>query len=538
MGAEMGRTRYLALWLIAGSMALAACSGPDQRDESRTPTATQPTAPATATAPLHATATTSAPTLTASTTATRPQSTATQSVDPTATASATTEPPATATTAPDPLPPDQQLGLPDMDAHYRLDIHDLDVDSGYVAASEALTISAFNGSVPAEIFLQVVPAWDGFFSLDSAWVNGFETSPEVLNDGFTLAFRFPQGAPVPLEIALDFHLNVGTDASGWGGTARDGDALRLGYWFPIVSTDHGYSATLDPSYTAVAAFDVSVTLAPDIVFAHTGEITGQEQLDDGRVRYALAADRVRDFTLILSREYEVDTAVSATGVALELYSLPASEAGLSDADAQLRRQNILGWAADAVDQLAALVGPYPYTTLRFADAGPSMPGGVEFPNLIYINPNYAPLDRLIYHETAHQWFYGIIGNRTLHDGWIDEGGAEFFERGLPTGFTEVPPIPSGDYLYALDAGWLELVPDANRSFYFSIYEQGARFYYAVLDSMGWDAFWSAMQDIYATFTFEIVTAWDMLTTFQKHSPVDLRPLFDETFRYEWVGEVT
>jgi hypothetical protein len=160
---------------------------------------------------------------------------------------------------------------------------------------------------------------------------------------------------------------------------------------------------------------------------------------------------------------------------------------------------------------------------------------LEFPNLIYINAAYQPLDRLIYHETAHQWLYGIIGNRTLTDGWIDEGGAEFFERGLPTGFTEVPAVPDGGYAYPLDATAAELVPDAARAWYYSIYEQGARFFDAALAAMGPGAFWAAFRDVYARFADGIVTAWDMLGALQACSPADLRPLFADYFRYPWIG---
>jgi aminopeptidase N len=166
-----------------------------------------------------------------------------------------------------------------------------------------------------------------------------------------------------------------------------------------------------------------------------------------------------------------------------------------------------------------------------------MPGGVEFPNMIYINPAYPELDRLIYHETAHQWLYGIIGNRTLLDGWIDEGGAEFFERGLPTGFTEVPDIPDGGYLFPLDSTWQELYADPRRAWYYAIYEQGARFYDAVLAAMGPDAFWAAMHEVYDTFAFGVVTPWDMLSIWQRHSASDLRPLFHDTFRYDWIDQL-
>jgi hypothetical protein len=264
--------------------------------------------------------------------------------------------------------------------------------------------------------------------------------------------------------------------------------------------------------------------------AHTGDEVGRQTLDDGRLRYTLHAARVRDFALALSRDFSVSSATTDSGVELRLFSLP-DNGGPGAPD------TILAAGMDAVTQLEALIGPYPYATLDYVDVGPNMPGGLEFPNLIYINAAYDPLDRLIYHETAHQWLYGIIGNRTLLDGWIDEGGAEFFERGLPTGFTEVPEIPDGGYLFPLDSTWQELTADSRRSWYYAIYEQGARFYDAVLAALGPDAFWAAMHEVYDTFAFGVITPWDMLSIWQRQSASDLRPLFHNSFRYDWIDQL-
>jgi hypothetical protein len=515
-------TIRLLLTGIMLALLVTACSGPDNSDPTATSaipaipsqTATVATATTEITEPA-ATATVPAPaptpTMAATATTTLPPPTA------------TLEP--TATPTPDPRPASQAIGLPDVDVHYQLDVSELDVASGYVRASEVITIREFRGAVPDWLYLQIVPAEYGFFTLDAASVNGEPAALESLNGGFTLAHDLPADAVAPYEISLEFQLNVGSEVTGWGVTTLDGDILRLGNWFPIISTDHGYSATLDPSYTAVAEFDVTLALDPEVEFAHTGDFVRLETLDDGRIHYSLHADDVRDFALALSPSYRNVFGYTSTGVLLEVYT-----SGVDDSTIQ----EIWEVAADAIDQLSALIGPYPYATFRIADAGPTMPGGIEYPGMIYINPAYVPLDRLIYHEVAHQWLYGIIGTRTLQDGWIDEGGAEFFERGLPTGFTEVPPLPAGGYAYWLDTGYEDLPDDPNRNWYFSIYEQGARFYAEVKATMGDDAFWAAIQEIYANHAFGIATAWDILSTWQRHSPTDLRPLYHAYFRYDWI----
>ena len=37
--------------------------------------------------------------------------------------------------------------------------------------------------------------------------------------------------------------------------------------------------------------------------------------------------------------------------------------------------------------------------------------------------------------------------------------------------------------------------------------------------------------------FDVVTPWEMLATFQEHSPTDLRQIFDDYFRYPWIWEL-
>ena len=531
-------TRFVRLLLLSTFLIsmIVACGSSDVVDNiavTSTPTVESPTPTET---PGDPTAT--APPAAEPTVASEPSPTtaapATPTVEPTAEPTALgdpqpTEPPMVY--LPDPRPVDQHVELPDVDAHYALNITELNVDTGFLRVSQTITMREFRTPLPEQLYLQVPPAEYGFFTMDAISLNGEPLAPGTLNDGFTLVLDMPGGLQAPAEIGIEYHLNVGVDPTGWGYSMLDADVLRLGYWYPAISDDHGSSNLLDPSYTRVADFDVSVVTEPGMPVAHTGRRLEDEPLESGLVRQRFTGIGARDFALVYSRNYQVSTATSVTGVAIEYYWRPSADTG------EQRRQNILNWTADAVDQLAGLIGPYPYGTLRIVDAGPNMPAGVEFTMLIYINPAYAQLDRLIYHEVAHEWFYAIIGTRTLIDGWVDEGGAEFFERGLPTGFSEVPPVPEGGFQYPLDAHYLEFQGDSRNAPFFAIYDQGARLYYDVLEQMGWESFRAAMRDMYARYSFEIITAYDLLALWQLHSDVDLRPTFNQYFRYEWIDSL-
>src|SRR5690606_19696331 len=113
-----------------------------------------------------------------------------------------------------------------------------------------------------------------------------------------------------------------------------------------------------------------VVTEPGIPVAHTGRRLDDEPLGNGLVRQRFTGIDARDFALVYSRNYQVSSTVSATGVAIEYYWRTAGESGLSPAQAEQRRQNVLAWTAEAVDRISALIGPYPYSTLRIVDAGP------------------------------------------------------------------------------------------------------------------------------------------------------------------------
>ena len=53
---------------------------------------------------------------------------------------------------------------------------------------------------------------------------------------------------------------------------------------------------------------------------------------------------------------------------------------------------------------------------------------MEYPNLSLISKdisNYDDYLNVIVHETAHQWWYNLVGNDEYHEPWLDEALTEF-----------------------------------------------------------------------------------------------------------------
>jgi hypothetical protein len=118
-------------------------------------------------------------------------------------------------------------------------------------------------------------------------------------------------------------------------------------------------------------------------------------------------------------EREVDGADGVDGVTVHVGG-PRSGTAMS----------LGGWAdqsARAIRELADYLGPFPYSDL-WVSILPDCPSGVEFPGAIQyadVPPGVPVLELLVSHETAHMWFYGLVGNNQGRDPWLDESFASF-----------------------------------------------------------------------------------------------------------------
>ena len=54
--------------------------------------------------------------------------------------------------------------------------------------------------------------------------------------------------------------------------------------------------------------------------------------------------------------------------------------------------------------------------------------GMEYPNLVLIDRTLyggSFLEYIVVHETAHQWWYGLVGSNQVKEAWLDEGLTEY-----------------------------------------------------------------------------------------------------------------
>lgn len=449
--------------------------------------------------------------------------------------------PPAATPGPPRGQPSPSIPLPRLEADYTLVVDEFRPLDGRLRAAETVRVTNREGCALDRLFFSVTAAQWGWFTLDATRVEGQAVDAAV--GGTVLPVRLPRPlAPgESATLSFDFRLDIG-DIGGFAGTTRDGDILRLAYWFPILSDDHQYPPLLDPPYTATADFDVTLTLPADLVVAHTGLIVEEGAGADGTITRRIRASNVRDFVLTVSPNYQVVRRLATNGVEIELYYNRRNIDPSGQNPALVESQVVLALDAAilAQERLSELIGQYPYPVLRVVDPGPRLGGGIEFPMLVWANLATQPageLASLVYHEVAHEWFYGIIGTRTQQDPWIDEGGASFLAAYLGNELRPDPPGPQ-QFAYRLSASvWEVPAGGAQRPALSAFYLQGEALYTRVFLAMGEEAFWGALRALYRDHQFGIITPRDILSRWQAASPVDLRPLFKDYLDYPWIDDL-
>ena len=127
---------------------------------------------------------------------------------------------------------------------------------------------------------------------------------------------------------------------------------------------------------------------------------------------------------------------------------------------------------------------------------------MESPGLIWIPTGVAAsnLRYLAAHETAHQWFYGIVGNDQSTQPFADEAAADFVARSV-LGLRRASRCATA----TLDRTIYEY---SAACYYEKIYIQGGNLLETARQRMGSTAFWAALRGYIAANRGRIVTTLD------------------------------
>ena len=372
----------------------------------------------------------------------------------------------------------------------------------------------------------------GGLRLDDVMWNGERASYGYADEAMT-ALRIDIPPLAPGEEGTLFLRCVETIPCCAYRTGYVGNAYQLGNVIPLLSRwENGawrqdpYTAVGDPFLSECANFTLTLRLpeemgAPICTCPLTRDEDGVWQGE------ALAA---RDVALGIMPDANRATCRAGNTV---IHSLAKTEAGAKRALEDARK---------ALETYASLYGEYPYPSLTVCSADFPF-GGMEYPGLImigesnYLDSRADTLELEVAHETAHQWFYALVGSDQVRDPWQDEAICEYaMLRYVKQRYGQ----GSFDTLksFRVDAPMREshlgaLTPGSPIDYFSSlsdyaavVYGRGAALMLA-LDEMlpgGVDAFLR----VYAgTFAFQFATRQDFEALLNAYAAADLTPLITD-----------
>jgi hypothetical protein len=299
------------------------------------------------------------------------------------------------------------------------------------------------------------------------------------------------GRPVRVRVAWTLHV----PAAGFDRIARFKGGLRLGSFFPILAWDPRRGWVTDPparilgesSTSPTADFDVHVRVPP------------------GYTAVASEGHAVRDVAVAVARfRLAAGTAHAPGPVQVRVAVARGAEASAP---------GFVRMAVRALEELSQRYGPYPWRRYTIVIPPDFKEGGIEYPTLSFVGPRFFVL-AVVDHETAHQWFYSLVGNDQARDPWLDETLATWSQRRVD-GLTRAPRpnLPAGArrHVGAPMTYWARYP----RGYFYGVYDEGVN----ALSSLGDDdAVDCALRNYAARRAYEIAQPGDLLDELNRVIP--------------------
>jgi hypothetical protein len=384
------------------------------------------------------------------------------------------------------------------------------VATGVINISTTITARNDSGAGIDRVELNTIAAHLGGMTITSASVDGTATSVSVSDQTITVPLGgvLPAGASMEVRIGYRATLKNSLTGSNWMWT-RYGGTLALYRWIPWISATRPFGPDHGDPFVLPSSPHVHVDLTLDKAMVLASPANALSTAASKAWHFGL--DNIRDVSIVLAPDFTV-TKTSVNGVAIRAYSRPGGISGATLADR----------ARSALSKEAARIGvayPWPNLTVVETKGGVAM----ESPRSIWIPGNSASTNvtYLVYHETAHQWFYGLVGNDQQREPFADEASADMLAR------TVLGTIRSSrcatDELDKATTGYTA------SCYYETIYIQGDKFFDLIRSKMGTTRFWAAMKSYVQANRFGLAGTKKLLDTLRAASPVDITPTLHARF---------
>ncbi|MEW8973131.1 MAG: M1 family metallopeptidase [Tissierellaceae bacterium] len=231
-----------------------------------------------------------------------------------------------------------------------------------------------------------------------------------------------KGQKTTIHMEYEVVIPTAKDRFGYGNRV-----INAGNWYPIacVYDEDGwnlepYYRLGDPFYSDVSNYNVSIYTDRDVVIASSGNILS-EDIEDNKKIYKIEGKLIRDFAWAASKDFKIAEG-KVDDTLIKLYYLDR-------VDSMVEKSIKIG--EDSIEIFNRVFGKYPYGVYSIVMT--EFPSGMEYPGIVFIGEEYFRnslkdmLEQVIVHETAHQWWYGLVGNDEVREAWLDEALTTYSE---------------------------------------------------------------------------------------------------------------
>ncbi|MBN2147956.1 MAG: M1 family metallopeptidase [Anaerolineales bacterium] len=415
--------------------------------------------------------------------------------------------------------------------------HSLEVD-------ETIEYTNSSGQVLEDLLLVVeANRYPGAFTLTGMyWADGAKVDGAEMEGN---QMRIPLPSPLPaseslrLEISYTLALPLIPDPSAttrpvpFGYTSRQ---TNLVDWYPFVPPYQAGKGWLahqawfygEHQVYELGDYQVEINLPEPVQgLVIAASAAGVQEGN----RYTYQMQGARTFVFSASQMYQVQTASVGEVSVSSYYFAYDLEAG------EMALQNTV----DALKLYEVLFSPYLHNSLSVVEA--DFLDGMEYSGLYFLSRGFynlydgtprGYLTTIAAHETAHQWWYGAVGNDQALEPWLDEALCTYSERL----FYEATYPELLDWWWQFRVDLYEPQGKVNssisdyggfRPYRDAVYLRGAQFIEQVRIAIGDDAFFDFLNDYAKRNAGRIATAGDFFAILSEHTSVDLSNLLEEYF---------
>lgn len=420
---------------------------------------------------------------------------------------------------------------------------DIDLESIYFH----LYPNAFKSLATAPILFDISDGMEA-----SSYEPGYIEIEKVSNEGKNLKWHIDEEKDTILNVKLDKPLEKGKNIKLYLEytvklpTTEDrfgyhDKGINCGNWYPIVcvydkkgwNLDPYYKVG-DPFYSDVSNYKVSITTPKEIIVATSGKIISETEKGDKKT-YKIEGQLIRDFAWAASKDFVVKEK-KVEDTIIKVYSIKD--------DSKLIDETLKA-GENSIKIFNKIFGKYPYGWYSIVNT--EFPSGMEYPGMVLISNDYFHkhlidiLEKVIVHETAHQWWYGLVGNNQVDEAWLDEGlatyseviymnevhgkdeGDKYYNENIRLGYeysaqylsdNEVVNKPLSEF-----AGWVDYGP--------LVYSRAAMFIDRIKEDFGEEVLYKILSSYYDKYKFHIATTEDFIKVCEEVTNTSFSQLANE-----------